>query len=60
MLGAKSWQINAYKHTIDTAVDSMPIDEMSINIWFISSVYVAQMCFTLPSSRFNFKLKSYN
>ena len=50
MLGAKSWQINAYKHTIDTAVDSMPIDEMSINIWFISIVEEAQAGPTMVSS----------
>ena len=23
-----------YKHTVDTAVDPMPIDEMPIDIWF--------------------------
>jgi hypothetical protein len=27
-----------YKHTVDTTVDPMPIDEMPINKWFISIV----------------------
>ena len=31
-----------YKHTVDTAVDSMPIDEMPIDIWFMGTVQVAQ------------------
>ena len=26
-----------YKHKVDTAVDPMPIDEILINVWFISS-----------------------
>ena len=31
-----------YKHKVDTAVDPMPIDEILINVWFISSQHMAQ------------------
>ena len=27
-----------YKHTVDKVLDHMPIDEMTIDIWFISIV----------------------
>ena len=39
-----------YKHTVDTAVDPMPIDEISINIWFICTILVAQTVPTGPLS----------
>ena len=29
-----------YKHTVDTVVDYMPTDEMPIDIWLISIVFV--------------------
>ena len=39
-----------YKHTVDTAVDPMPLDEMLIDIWFMRTVQVAQLVPTIVST----------
>ena len=39
-----------YEHTVDTVAVCMPIDEMPINIWFISIVEVAQSVRTMVSA----------
>ena len=38
-----------YKHTVDTAVDYRPIEEMPIDIWFMCTVQVTRSVPTTPA-----------